>query len=227
MLQDNVIVIPEGKICDYIDGKFRNDSPEEYVRQNIEKRLVIEHKYSKDRIKVEQGIKVGSAKPRIDIAIYSENCTSFSQENIQIVIECKKEAIDPSSRKDGVGQLKSYMASCVNCEWGLWTNGKHKEVFRKIRNEKGEFEFQEYIDIPSADGDINDIDRPKRDNLKRAVEDNLLFTFKTCHNHIYANDGLQKRKNDLCIDTYHCLGLFLYVQSIYMVFQFVHLGVLF
>jgi type I restriction enzyme M protein len=40
-----VIVIPEGKICDYIDGKFRNDTPEEYVRQTIEKRLVYEHKY--------------------------------------------------------------------------------------------------------------------------------------------------------------------------------------
>ena len=37
-----VIVIPEGKICDYIDGKFRNDTPEEYVRQTIEKRLVNE-----------------------------------------------------------------------------------------------------------------------------------------------------------------------------------------
>ena len=47
-----LIVIPEGKVCDYIDGKFRPDTPEEYVRQNLEKRLVNEHKYSKDRIKV-------------------------------------------------------------------------------------------------------------------------------------------------------------------------------
>ena len=40
------IVVPEGKICDYIDGKtFRNDTPEEYVRQTIEKRLINEHKY--------------------------------------------------------------------------------------------------------------------------------------------------------------------------------------
>ena len=30
-----VIVIPDGKICDYIDSKFRNDTPEEYVRQTI------------------------------------------------------------------------------------------------------------------------------------------------------------------------------------------------
>ena len=43
MSEQKVIVIPEGKICDYIDGKFRNDTPEEYVRQTIEKRLVNEH----------------------------------------------------------------------------------------------------------------------------------------------------------------------------------------
>lgn len=45
MSEIKVIVIPDGKICDYIDGKFRNDTPEEYVRQTIEKRLVNEHKY--------------------------------------------------------------------------------------------------------------------------------------------------------------------------------------
>lgn len=40
MANTKVIVIPEGKICDYVDGKFRNDTPEEYVRQTIEKRLI-------------------------------------------------------------------------------------------------------------------------------------------------------------------------------------------
>ena len=43
MAETKIIVIPEGKICDYVDGKFRNDTPEEYVRQTIEKRLVNEH----------------------------------------------------------------------------------------------------------------------------------------------------------------------------------------
>lgn len=41
MPETKVIVIPEGKICDYVDGKFRNDTPEEYVRQTIEKRLLM------------------------------------------------------------------------------------------------------------------------------------------------------------------------------------------
>ena len=39
--KNNVLhVIPDGKIVDFIDGKLRNDTPEEYVRQNIEKRLM-------------------------------------------------------------------------------------------------------------------------------------------------------------------------------------------
>lgn len=37
MSERKVIVIPDGKICDYITGKFRKDTPEEYVRQTIEK----------------------------------------------------------------------------------------------------------------------------------------------------------------------------------------------
>ena len=188
-----VIIIPEGKICDYIDGKFRNDTPEEYVRQNIEKRLVNEHKYSKERIAVEFTVRVGSRKPRADIVIFSATSPERSQENIHIIIECKKESVEPTARKDGVGQLQSYMATCPNCKWGMWTNGKQKEVFRKVVNEKGKIEFIDFNDIPSADGSIEDIDRPKHHTLKNAVEDNLLFVFKTCHNHIYVTDGMQKQ----------------------------------
>lgn len=85
------------------------------------------------------------------------------------------------------------MSACPNCEWGMWTNGKQKEVFRKYVNEKGQVDFMDYNDIPSADGNLDDINRPKRTSLKNAYDDNLLFVFKTCHNHIYINDGLQKQ----------------------------------
>ncbi len=190
----NVIVVPDGKICDYIDLTFRNDTPEEYVRQTIEKRLVNEHKYPKERIKVEFTLHTGSSKPRADIAIFHKDAITYTQENVHIIIECKKETVEPQNRKDGIGQLISYMSACPNCEWGMWTNGKNKVVLRKVKNEKGGLEFPEWNDIPSADGSIEDIDRPKRTTLKRAVEDNLLFVFKTCHNHIYAMDGLHKDK---------------------------------
>lgn len=37
-MKQKIVVMPEEKICDYIDGKFHNDTAEEYVRQTIEKR---------------------------------------------------------------------------------------------------------------------------------------------------------------------------------------------
>lgn len=190
---NKVIVVPEGKICDYIDGKFRADTPEEYVRQIIEKRLINEHKYSPEQVKVEYTLHVGSNKPRVDIAIWDKDETNLTQENIKICIECKKETVSPSGKKDGIAQLQSYMSVCPNCEWGLWTNSLQKYVYRKYTDENGKIAFMEYNDIPSADGNLDDINRPSRKSLKNASSDNLLFVFRTCHNHIFVNDGFQKQ----------------------------------
>lgn len=192
-MEQKIIVIPEGKICDYIDEKFRNDTPEEYVRQTIEKRLINEHKYQLSQIKIEYVLQLGSKKPRADIVIFDKDCENQTQENIKIIIECKKESVDIRNSDDGIEQLKSYMSACLNCDWGMWTNGKQKEVLKKVNNKKGKPEYIEYNDIPSADGNLDIIDKPKRNTLKKASADNLLFCFKTCHNHIYVNDGLQKQ----------------------------------
>lgn len=196
MIESKIIVIPEGKICDYIDGKFRNDTPEEYVRQTVEKRLVNEHRYlpgPKGQIKIEYTLQLGSNKPRADIVIFEKGCLEQTQENIKIIIECKKETVEVRNAKEGVDQLKSYMAACSNCEWGMWTNGRQKEVYRKVKDEKGKILFIEYNDIPSADGNLDEINRPTRQTLKNAYDDNLLFVFKICHNHLYVNEGLQKQ----------------------------------
>lgn len=192
-MDTKVIVIPDGKICDYIDGKFRNDTPEEYVRQTVEKRLVNEHKYSRNSMCVEYTVQMGSGKKRADIVIFADDKIDKKQENIKIIIECKSEKIEANNAKDGVAQLKSYMSACPNAEWGMWTNSKEKFVFKKFIDGKGMIQFMEYNDIPSADGNIDDINRPKRSSLKNASDDNLLFTFKTCHNHIYVNEGMQKQ----------------------------------
>lgn len=192
-MESKVIVIPEGKVCDYIDGKFRKDTPEEYVRQTIEKRLINEHKYNRDQISVEYTVQIGSGKKRADIVIFPDEKVDKIQENIKIIIECKSEKIEASNSKDGVAQLKSYMSACSNAEWGMWTNSKEKFVFKKYIDDSGSIQFMDYNDIPSADGSLDDINRPKRTTLKNASDDNLLFTFKTCHNHIYVNEGMQKQ----------------------------------
>ncbi len=188
----DVVSVPEGQIRDYVDGELRKDTPEEYVRQTIEKRLINEHKYKKEQIKIEFRLRDGSRSPRADIVIFPENTQEMTQDNVWLIVECKRESVEPKNNKDGVEQLKSYMSACPNCEWGLWTNGKYKEVLRKVEID-GRYEFQEFNDIPSADGSLEDVNRPKRNTLKKAYDDNLLMVFKTCHNHIYATDGLQKQ----------------------------------
>ena len=193
MTETKLVVIPEGKIRDYVDGKFRNDTPEEYVRQTIEKRLVNEHRYLPIQIKIEYTLQVGSKKPRADIVIWDNDAAEQTQGNIRLIIECKKETVEAKNAKDGIGQLQSYMSVCPNCEWGMWTNSIQKYVFRKTVDEGGNITFIEYNDIPSADGNLDDVNRPTRKSLKNASDDNLLFVFKTCHNHIYVNDGLQKQ----------------------------------
>ena len=190
--ETQIVSVPDGSIRDYVDGKFRKDTPEEYVRQTIEKRLINEHKYKREQIKIEFGLKMGSRKPRADIVVFPKDSPEMTQDQVWLIVECKKETVEPRNRKDGVEQLKSYMSACPNCEWGLWTNGRYKEVLRKVRV-GDRYEFQEYNDIPAADGTLEDIDRPKRNTLKKAYEDNLLMVFRTCHNHIYATDGLQKQ----------------------------------
>lgn len=186
------IIIPDGCISDYIDGKFRKDTPEEYVRQNIERRLVNEHKYKRGQISVEFSIKIGSGRKRADIVVFPEGVDK-KQESVNIIIECKKEKTEPTDRKEGIDQLKAYMSVCLNCEWGMWTNGRAKYVFRKIKRPDGRLDWDEPNDIPSKDGSIEEIDRPNRSTLKLATKDNLLFAFRACHDHIYVTDGLQKQ----------------------------------
>ena len=194
MAETKIILIPDGKVCDYVDGKFRNDTPEEYVRQTIEKRLVNEHKYAKDRIRVEYPIKIGDARKRVDIAVWDADDTEKSQQAIRLIVECKEQKVKPTHAKEGIGQLKSYMAACTNCEWGMWTNSESKFVFRKVKGDDGGWTFEEFNDIPPADGSLADIDRPKRAKLRDASDDNLLFVFRTCHDYIHVTDGLQEQE---------------------------------
>jgi type I restriction enzyme M protein len=190
-MANGVKTLPDGKICDFIDQKIRNDTPEEYVRQNIERRLILELGFSPEQIAVEFSVKIGSNRVRVDLAIFSEG-DLHEQDRVWAIIECKKDSVKPDSQKDGVGQLKSYMSACTNAEWGMWTNGRFKAVFRRVQGERG-YDFEEPNDLPSKGGDVEEVDRPDREQLKNATDDNLLFSFKTCHDHIYVTDGLQKQ----------------------------------
>src|SRR5204862_5268666 len=113
-------------LLDFIDSfTQRDETPEEYVRQEIAKSLVREYDYAKDDISVEFTLKLGSKKPRADLAIFPEG-SDHKQENISILVECKSDKVKSSDRNEGVEQLKSYLAACPNAQYGMWTNGNER-----------------------------------------------------------------------------------------------------
>lgn len=184
--------VPDGKVCDFLTGRFVNDTPEEYVRQNIEKALVRQYKYASADCEPEFTIKVGSSRKRVDVVVFGDG-QDHTQANAYILVETKKADVKPTNRKDGVDQLKSYMASCLNVKYGMWTNGTDRFCFAK-RGDSGEggWTFEEIIDIPAFRQTEEDAQRPKRKDLKAATADNLLFAFRRCHNYIAAHEGKQK-----------------------------------
>ncbi len=178
--------LPEGKVIDFVTGRLLNDTPEEYVRQNIEMSLVLEYGYDRSQIEVEFPIKLGSKTARVDLAIFPRD-VPHDQHHIFIIVETKKSDTKPESKKDGIEQLKSYMAACLRCEYGMWTNSDARVCFRKAQ-ETGE--LLPATDIPSNGS--KKIEAPTREMLRSATGANLLFAFRRCHNYIAGNQGLQK-----------------------------------
>jgi type I restriction enzyme M protein len=182
--------VPDGMVVDFLTGRFFRDTPEEYVRQNIEKAVVRQYQYDPADAAPEFPIKVGSSRKRVDIVIFKPGVEHI-QQNAWLLIETKSADTKPSNAKEGVAQLQSYMAACVNCEYGLWTNGDDRFCYAK-RTTKTEHRFEEIIDIPSIGQTEIDAQRPRLRDLMPVTGDNLLFAFRRCHNKIAGAMGLQK-----------------------------------
>lgn len=182
--------VPAGKVVDFLTGKLVNDTPEEYVRQNIEKALVRQYKYVPADCHPEFAIKMGSAKPRVDIVVFPAG-QPHEQVHAYVLLETKKPKTSPQDKKEGIGQLQSYMAACPNATYGLWTNGDDRFCFAK-RLVAGTIVYEPIVDFPGAGQSEADAARPKRAALMSATGDNLLFTFRRCHNYIAGSEGMQK-----------------------------------
>jgi type I restriction enzyme M protein len=155
-------IVPHGKVLDFIDSSIRAETPEEYVRQEIEKSLVREYLYSRPEIAVEFGIKFGSSRKRVDLAIFPEGAI-HKQENIWAMIECKSTDIPRTHKTQGIEQLKSYMNASANAEFGMWTNGIDRYCCRKVHTSRG-FIFEEDItDLPVKGHTLDDAERPTLD----------------------------------------------------------------
>jgi type I restriction enzyme M protein len=182
--------VPDGKVQDFLTGRFFNDTPEEYVRQNLEKALVRQYKYEPKDCEPEFSIKVGSSRKAVDIVVFQPG-TDHLQENAFLLVETKRRGTSPSDKKEGIAQLHSYLAACLNATYGLWTNGDDRFCIAKRTTRKGHT-FEEIIEIPKAGQTEEDAQRPTRKALAPATADNLLFAFRRCHNYIAATEGMQK-----------------------------------
>jgi type I restriction enzyme M protein len=173
----------KGYIRDFITGRWLKNTPEEEIRQILERKLVEEYGYSKSQIEIEFPIQKGSQKIGLaDIVVFRDEKKSF--DNLYIIVEVKRK-----ERKDGIEQLKSYL-SPTNAEYGIWFNGKDIAYLRHLKEPPY---FDEGItDIPKKGQTSEDVGLYQKKDLKPATE--LKTVFETIHNYIYANEGLLKEK---------------------------------
>ena len=128
-------------------------------------------------------INLGRARKSADLVVFRPGANHV-QEEAHIIVEAKRDDKKPSDSKYGEAQLKSYMAACPVCRFGLWV-GLERVAYERIP-ETGDIE--RIGDIPRF-GDDQPA-RPTRADLVPAHE--LKSVFRRCHNYIYANAGLQK-----------------------------------
>lgn len=176
------IIVDEGKIKCLISGRFRKETPEEYVRQEYCRILLDVYKYPKEHIDVEYTIKIGSADKRVDIVVFNDEIKS--QDNVLWIIETKKK-----DEKEGIEQCWSYM-SATTAKFGTWTNGGNIVYFHKDASKSNRYD--ELPDIPKFKESVDSIGKYNKDDLVKCTD--LKGVFTRCNNYFFSNQGLTQDK---------------------------------
>jgi type I restriction enzyme M protein len=187
MTQDTVTLIPPGRISCVATGRQRPDTPEEHVRQRVARSLIDDYGYDRVDIEIEFPVNLGSSRKRVDIALFGPRVV-HRQENVTVIVECKRDDVRPSDRDNGIAQLKSYLAACPNSRFGMWI-GSELQVWERAISSTGAISFEEATDIPRFG-----YEAPLPITFAELVpaQEELAGVFKRCHNYIYGNQGLQK-----------------------------------
>ncbi|MBP7479946.1 MAG: N-6 DNA methylase [Spirochaetaceae bacterium] len=175
--------IKEGYVCDFISGYSVKATPEEIEAVQVFSKILVEdYNYPKSYIQTrpQWRVKVRPSDTKkeypVDIAVFSSK--EHSEENIEIIIECKKK-----NRKDGKTQLQDYLRFS-KAQVGVWFNGEERLYLRKIEKD-GKIQFSELPNIPRYGERIDDIGKFRRKDLKPAK--NLKSVFKAIRNYLAAN----------------------------------------
>ena len=126
------------------------DNPEEYVRQSIARELLGRYGYRREHLACEVAVKMGSETKRADIGVFLVGSARQTQDEVYIVIECKRADVSASAFDEAIAQLKSYMAACRNCHFGMAVAGPKRACFREIKHADGRWEVFSVPDLPPA-----------------------------------------------------------------------------
>ena len=113
-LPDYQLRIDSDKIFDPIRRKWVALTPEEWVRQNFATWLIMEKKYPKSLIRIEETIKAFEKLKRCDIVVYSKEIIP------KLIVECKKSDIQITNKT--FDQIAIYN-SAVKAPYLIVTNG--------------------------------------------------------------------------------------------------------
>src|SRR5256885_1237434 len=186
----------DGRIVDFIDGLPRPDSEIEQVRQNFERTLVEEYRFDKKDVGVDVRIRVpdGSktVRRKLALAVFREG-PGRSQEDISILIQVARPAVQPTDTKSGASEIEKALIACSKAAFACWTNGIETVYFQK-RKRKFDTDVLPVNDFPRKGEDASSIFTTDRSRLRVATGDNLLSAFKRCHDFIHANQGGSKEQ---------------------------------
>lgn len=173
---------------DFATGKSVDLSkPEEAVRQEYEQVLVDNYGYRKTELGIEVAIPRGSGhfSDKADIVVYQPGRGRDPARHILGIVETKKPA-----RKDGIGQLKSYMTA-TSAVWGVWTNGDDIAYLCRQGNEIRE----DYLNnIPTRGQSVEDVGRLTKDDLRSFGRGELKSAFRRILRTLYSNTSISRRE---------------------------------
>jgi type I restriction enzyme M protein len=186
------VEIPDGKIADYITGKWVKETEQEQVRQNFERTLVEEYEYPESDIRVDFSIKVWDGdKQKTKKAPLAVMQAETEEPFVLILITSPK--ANPTDKSGGASELEQWLVDIPTAEYGCWTNGIENIFFQKKKT-KFETDVFPVNDFPRFGEDASSIYTTDRRRLRVATGNNLLYAFKRCHDYIHANQGGSKEQ---------------------------------
>jgi type I restriction enzyme M protein len=153
-------------------------SPEEIVRQLWVYKLMDQYGYRPNEIDLEKGVQFGTevGTKAADIIVY----TDATKTTPKIIVECKK-----PNRKDGIGQLKSYM-NAKGAPVAVWSNGADSIIL--YRPYPAQFD-DTLFDIPKRGQEPKDVLEAKKTLLQLKKDFNFKKIIQDLEELVLANSG--------------------------------------